>query len=278
MPAGTRAAAPMRERAVRIWRDWRSLLFFVAIMLVFRSAVADWNQVPSGSMKPGILDGDRIVVDKLAWDLRLPFTDTRLVRWAQPSRGDVVTFENPLDGRLFVKRVVAVPGDTVSWRGNALAVNGEAASYAPLTDAEKDDLPIVDPSRFHVYRERLLGESRLVMLHSKPGAGDGRRRQADRSLRSCRQFRAVQEAAGRALAAAVCRCADYGDCSTLPEFTVPAGKYWMMGDYRDNSSDSRVIGFVDRKNIYGRAHAIAFSVDRSRYYRPRFGRFFTDLP
>ena len=277
MPAGTRPAAPMRDRAVRIWRDWRSLLFFVAIMLVFRSAVADWNQVPSGSMKPGILDGDRIVVDKLAWDLRLPFTDTRLARWAQPSRGDVVTFENPLDGRLFVKRVVAVPGDTVSWRGNALAVNGEAASYVPLTDAEKDDLPIVDPSRYHVYRERLLGESRLVMLHSKPGAGDGRRH-SERTPRSCRQFRAVQEAAGRALAAAVCRCANYGDCSTLPEFTVPDGKYWMMGDYRDNSSDSRVIGFVDRKNIYGRAHAIAFSVDRSRYYRPRFGRFFTDLP
>ena len=280
MPPATRMRAPpaLRDRAAKLWRDWRSLLFFVAIMLVFRSAVADWNQVPSGSMKPGILDGDRIVVDKLAWDLRLPFTDTRLARWAQPSRGDVVTFENPLDGRLFVKRVVAVPGDKVSWRLNALAVNGEAATYAPLTDAEKDRLPIANPGRFHVYRERLLGESRLVMLHSKPGIGDGRRRKAERALRSCQQFRAVAEAAGRALAAAVCRCADHGDCATLPEFTVPDGKYWMMGDYRDNSSDSRVIGFVDRRNIYGRAHAIAFSVDRSRYYQPRFGRFFTGLP
>ena len=91
------------QRAAKLWRDWRGLVFFVAIMLVFRSAVADWNQVPSGSMKPGILDGDRIVVDKLAWGLRLPFTDTRLARWSAPARGDVVTFENPLDGRLFVK-------------------------------------------------------------------------------------------------------------------------------------------------------------------------------
>lgn len=279
MPATrTLTSLALRDRIARIWRDWRSLLFFVAVMLVFRSAVADWNQVPSGSMKPGILDGDRIVVDKLAWDLRVPFTDTRLARWAQPRRGDVVTFENPLDGRLFVKRVVAVPGDRVSWRLNALAVNGEAASYSPLTDAEKDDLPIANPRRFHVYRERLLGETRLVMLHSKPGTGDSRRRKAERPVRSCRQFRAVAAAAGQALAAGVCRCAEYGACATLPEFTVPDGKYWMMGDYRDNSSDSRVTGFVDRKSIYGKAHAIAFSVDRSRYYRPRFGRFFTDLP
>lgn len=85
-------------------------------------------------------------------------------------------------------------------------------------------------------------------------------------------------AAGPALAAAVCSCADQGACATFPPFTVPPGKYWMMGDYRDNSSDSRVVGFVDRRNIYGRAHAIAFSVDRASYYRPRFSRFFTDLP
>ena len=266
------------ERAAKIWRDWRGLVFFVAIMLVFRSAVADWNQVPSGSMKPGILDGDRIVVDKLAWGLRLPFTDTRLARWSAPARGDVVTFENPLDGRLFVKRVVAVPGDRLAWRRNALTVNGEAARYAPLTAAETAALPIANPKRYHIYREHLLGESRLVMLHQKPGVGASRQPRAGRPARACPQFGAVAAAAGRVLAAAVCHCADFGACSTLPEFTVPEGKYWMMGDYRDNSSDSRVIGFVDRRNIYGRAHAIAFSVDRNRYYRPRFERFFTDLP
>ena len=271
-------AEAWRRKAATLWRDWRGLLLFVALMLVFRSAVADWNQVPSGSMKPGILDGDRIVVDKLAWDLRLPFTDTRLVRWSAPRRGDVVTFENPLDGRLFVKRVVAVPGDRVAWRRNALIVNGEPATYDALTKAEVDALPIANPRRYHIYREQLLGESRLVMLHSKPGIGASGRAPSGRPARACPQFTAVADAAGRALAAAVCHCADFGACSTLPEFTVPAGKYWMMGDYRDNSSDSRVIGFVDRANIYGRAHAIAFSVDRNRYYRPRFERFFTDLP
>ena len=250
-------------------------------MLVFRSAVADWNQVPSGSMKPGILDGDRIVVDKLAWGLRLPFTDTRIVRWDDPARGEVVTFENPLDGRLFVKRVVAVPGDTVEWRRKQLFINGERARYARLAAEEIDKLPIVRAGRYRFYYEQLLGERRIVMLHGEPGSispGDRRAMALPAStFRACAQYEAVAAAAGEALAGAVCRCAGSGACSTFPTFTVPSGKYWMMGDYRDNSSDSRVIGFVDRRNIYGRAHAIAFSVDKNSYYRPRFERFFTDL-
>ena len=79
-------------------------------MVVFRSAVADWNQVPSGSMKPSILVGDRIVVDKLAYDLRIPFTLTRIARWAEPHRGDVVTFPSPRDETLYVKRVIGDAG------------------------------------------------------------------------------------------------------------------------------------------------------------------------
>ena len=270
----------MRERLLKFWRDWRGLVLFVAIMLVFRSAVADWNQVPSGSMKPGILDGDRIVVDKLAWDLRVPFTDTRISRWAEPERGDVVTFENPLDGRLFVKRVIAVPGDVVEWRRKQLRINGASAVYTPLAEQDISQLPIDGAGRYHFYREELLGASRVVMLHSKPGQRD-----ADgdslawltRKARNCPNYAAVAAAANDMLAGAVCGCARMGHCATFPTFTVPPGKYWMMGDYRDNSSDSRVIGFVDREHVYGRAHAIAFSMDRSQYYWPRFERFFTDL-
>ena len=269
-----------RIRAEKIWRDWRGLLLFVVIMLVFRSAVADWNQVPSGSMKPGILDGDRIVVDKLAWDLRLPFTDVRLVRWSNPRRGDVVTFVNPLDGRLFVKRVVAVPGDVVELRTKQLLINGERAKYSPLTADQIRKLPIESPQRYRFYREDLLGESRIVMLHSELGRRNRRARSItwmSRQADACAQFARVAEAAGRTLARAVCRCADFGQCTDLPAFTVPKGKYWMMGDNRDNSSDSRAFGLIDRDQIYGRAHAIAFSVDRSQYYWPRFERFFTDL-
>lgn len=269
-----------REWLMKLWRDWRGLVLFVALMLVFRSAVADWNQVPSGSMKPSILDGDRIVVDKLAWDLRVPFTDTRIAHWANPRRGDVVTFENPLDGRLFVKRVVAGPGDRVEWRRRQLSINGEEATYTPLSATEIEALPVGNANRYHFYRESLLGTTRIVMLRSEPGHTtlEDRRGLSLGNPRRCPQFAAVESEVGPALAAAICRCADLGVCSSLPPFTVPDNKYWMMGDFRDNSSDSRVIGFVDRRSIYGRAHAIAFSVDKNRFYRPRFNRFFADLP
>lgn len=278
--------AAMQDRLSRFWRDWRGLFLFLAVMLVFRSVVADWNQVPSGSMKPGILDGDRIVVDKLAWDLRVPFTDTRLARWSDPARGDVVTFEDPancddlLGCRLFVKRVVAVPGDQVEMRLKRLIVNGERASYEPLGNAQIGALPIEGAARYRFYVERVQGASRLVMLHTELGRRNPRELRAFRAAPApgdCAQHEAVARAAGEVLANAVCRCAKTGSCSSLPPFTVPPGKYWMMGDYRDNSSDSRVMGFIDRRHIYGRAHAIAFSMDRRNYYKPRFDRFFTDL-
>ena len=271
----------MSDRLVKFWRDWRGLLVFFAVMILFRSAVADWNQVPSGSMKPGILAGDRIVVDKLAWDLRVPFTTVRVAGWSHPARGDVVTFDNPVDGRLFIKRVVAVPGDLVEWNRNRLSINGQAAGYAPLGAGEVDALPIEDPDRHRFYRESLLGTTRVVMLDDRPGARDPHNNILSRLIvpgtRTCERYAVRAAGAGNALTNAICRCADAGACSTFPAFTVPAGKYWVMGDNRDNSSDSRVIGLVDRQSIYGRAHAVAFSVDTDNYYWPRFERFFTTL-
>ncbi len=228
----------MKERVRGFWLEWRWFFLFIAVMLPFRSTIADWNQVPSGSMKPSILAGDRIVVDKLAYDLRLPFTDLRILRWSSPRRGDVVIFDNPQDGRLFVKRVVAVPGDTVELRRNRLIVNGEPAKYTPLTAAEIGELTIESPERYRFFRESLLGDTRVVMVRRGAPGGHGR----------------------------------------LPAVRVPAGAYWMMGDNRDNSSDSRVIGAIDREAIYGRAHGIAFSVDYERSYAPRLSRFFTQLP
>ena len=231
----------MNDRLLKIWHEWRGFVLFVAVMLVFRSAIADWNQVPSGSMKPSILDGDRIVVDKLAFDLRVPFTLTRIAQWGDPERGDVVTFPNPKDERLFVKRVVGIPGDVVEMRRNVLIINGERATYTPLSKAEIDALPIARPEKFKFFREKILGSERVVMLEA-------------RSRRP--------------------------SWSSFGPLTVPEGHYWMMGDNRDNSNDSRDpgLGFVDRERVVGRAHAIAFSVDYDRYYAPRLERFFTDLP
>lgn len=224
-------------RCSRFLREWRGFFLFVAIMLVFRSAIADWNDVPTASMKPAILIGDRVVVDKLAYDLRVPFTLRRIAHWDDPRRGDIVTFPSPLDERLFIKRVIGLPGDIVEMRDNRLTINGTAAQYEPLGAAEVARVPLPEAPQRLFFRERLGDTVHVIMLD--PG-----RRDAGQS------FARVQ---------------------------VPANHYLVLGDNRDDSGDYRVIGFVARERMTGRAHAIAFSLDRERYWLPRGDRFFATL-
>ena len=80
------------------------------VMFSMRSSLADWYHVPTGSMKPTILEGDRVFVDKLAYDLKVPFTTWHLAEWSQPQRGDIVVFFSPKDGTRLVKRVIGLPG------------------------------------------------------------------------------------------------------------------------------------------------------------------------
>ena len=225
-------------RLEKLWRDWRGFGLFIVVMLVFRSAIADWNQVPSGSMLPTILVGDRIVVDKLAYDLRVPFTLKRIARWSEPRRGDVVTFPSPEDERLLVKRVVGIPGDLVALENNELIINGERAAYQPVEPGAMADEQIPESFRYRFLKESILGNERLIMLHEA------------RYTSAAASFGPVE---------------------------VPANGYLMLGDNRDNSRDSRVIGFVSRERILGRAETIAFSLDYENYYQPRSERFFTSL-
>jgi len=116
----------------RWWTEWiRSVLLIVLVITSFRSAVADWNDVPTGSMKPTIFEGDRIVVNKLAYDLKVPFTTLRVVSWANPTRGDIVVLYSPVDGKRLVKRVVGLPGDTIAMIEDRLIVNNVVVSYSP---------------------------------------------------------------------------------------------------------------------------------------------------
>lgn len=228
----------MPYQPLKLWHEWRGFVLFIAIMMLFRSAIADWNQVPTGSMIPSILEGDRIVVDKLAYDLRLPFTFYRIAKFSDPQRSDVITFESPADGTLLVKRVIGVPGDLVEMRANRLLINGKPAQYAPLPDkyapqAVHSILPYIE-----IQEETILGASRTVMVHRK-------------------------------------RHPDMQD--TFAATTVPEGEYLVLGDNRDNSQDSRVIGLVKRELILGKANSIAFSLDYENYYAPRTDRFFRNL-
>lgn len=123
-------------------RSNRGFLAFVFLLGLFRTAVADWNPVPSGSMHPNILEGDVVLVNRLAYDLKLPLTDHILAPLGEPQRGDIVTFTSPRDGVRLIKRIVAVPGDRIAMRHKRLSINGQTASYRVLDDVPH--FPAVD--------------------------------------------------------------------------------------------------------------------------------------
>jgi signal peptidase I len=110
-------------------RGNKGFLVFLVLFGVFRTAVADWNPIPSGSMRPGLLEGDVVFVNRLAFNVKLPLTDVVVAHTGEPRSGDVVTFSSPADGTRLIKRVMAVPGDVVEMRDEKLIINGEAATY-----------------------------------------------------------------------------------------------------------------------------------------------------
>jgi signal peptidase I len=116
----------------KLWRYNKSLVAFLFLMVLFRSAVADWNVVPSGSMLPTIREGDRIFVDKMAYDLRVPLTHITIAHLHDPQRGDIVTIDSSAAHELIVKRLIGLPGDSIAMRDNVLYVNGVRAVYQSL--------------------------------------------------------------------------------------------------------------------------------------------------
>ena len=119
----------MKSGLIKAWREYRGFAVFVFLMIIFRSAFADWNVVPTGSMKPTILEGDRILVNKLAYDFKIPLTHISIYKFADPKRGDIVIFDSALADTRLVKRVIGLPGDTVEMRDNRLTINGIDAQY-----------------------------------------------------------------------------------------------------------------------------------------------------
>ena len=121
------------SRQVRTWlRDNRWFFAFVLLFGVFRTAVADWNPIPSASMHPNLLEGDVVFVNRLAFDIKLPLTDVIVAHTGEPKRGDIVTFSSPEDGMRLIKRVIGLPGDTIQMRDKRLLVNGQPADYENL--------------------------------------------------------------------------------------------------------------------------------------------------
>src|ERR1700733_3638604 len=130
-----------KQRWAGYWRELKSLVLIVLILTAVRSAIADWNDVPSGSMNPTIVEGDRVFVNKVAYDLKVPFTTWHLAEWSNPKRGDIVVFFLPVDGTRLVKRVIGLPGDRLELVNDRLSVNGQAAQYEPVSASVGHDVP-----------------------------------------------------------------------------------------------------------------------------------------
>ncbi len=227
----------LKNKMMKLWREWiKPFLIIATIMFSFRSAVADWNDVPSGSMKPTILEGDRIFVNKLAYDLKIPFTTWHIWEWGEPERGDIVVFFSPADEKRLVKRVIGVPGDKIEMKDGQIYINGEEQLYEPIDDEQVVQFEN-NLKRKYSFVNETLGCTTHLMMISK-----------ERS--SVRSFGPVH---------------------------LKENQYFMMGDNRDRSYDSRYFGFVDRDRIVGRVLAVALSVDPENYYIPRWNRFFSGL-
>ncbi len=152
------------RKAVSIIKNWIPALTLIMVMFAFRSAIADWNDVPTGSMKPTILEGDRIFVNKLAYDLKIPFTDHVLHHMGEPERGDIVVFDSPENGKRLVKRLIGLPGDHVAMNNNRLYINGKELHYSAADDrvAWQKDFAQENGRRYYV--ENLDGVQHLVTV------------------------------------------------------------------------------------------------------------------
>jgi signal peptidase I len=223
----------LRDNALRQpwWLEY-SASFFPVILLVFvlRSFVVEPFKIPSGSMLPTLFVGDFILVNKFDYGIRLPIVDKKIIPIGDPQRGDVVVFRFPKDETVdFIKRVVGVPGDTIAYQNKELTINGQPVSKVPDGEFLDDER---DPPSFNKRFSEVLGPKKHDILNNAQvppfvmGASDYPYRE------NCK-YNAV---------GVIC--------------TVPPGSYFMMGDNRDNSEDSRYWGFVPDKNIVGRAFFI----------------------
>lgn len=154
---------PIR-RFKRFARDWiRPLLLALIILTPVRSSIADWNDVPTGSMMPTILVGDRIFVNKLAYGLRVPLTRTWITRWNEPERGSIIICHSPADDTRLVKRVVAIAGDTLQIRGGQLYINGRRPAYSDVSPDVLDSLREEQLAGHRLATETVDGVSHAVM-------------------------------------------------------------------------------------------------------------------
>lgn len=208
------------------WLDWTAGLFPVIISVFFlRSFLVEPFKIPSGSMIPTLLVGDLILVNKFHYGLRIPVINTKITDGEKPQRGDVMVFRYPPKPSLdYIKRVVGLPGDTVAYLNKRLTINGKTIETQTVPEFFDED----SMRYFKQYQEALGAQPhRLLNDDDRPAFIPG-----------VEKFPGF-EACNYTIEGVTCK--------------VPEGHYFMMGDNRDNSMDSRYWGFVPEKNIVGKA-------------------------
>ncbi|MEY2631440.1 MAG: signal peptidase [Pseudomonadota bacterium] len=214
------------------WVEWGSSFFPVILAVFFlRSFIAEPFKIPSGSMIPTLLVGDFILVNKFSYGIRLPVINKKIIDVGEPQRGDVMVFRYPEDPSLdYIKRVVGLPGDRIAYQNKRLTINGEPLASEKLAD-------YLHPERLYYseqYEEKLGAVSHKLLNDSDAPA----------FINDAANFPFREN----------CQYNHSGI-----QCTVPAGHYFMMGDNRDNSRDSRAWGFVPEANIVGKAFFIWFN-------------------
>ncbi|MGQ0708373.1 MAG: signal peptidase I [Rhodoferax sp.] len=211
------------------WLDWTAGLFpVIVVVFLLRSFLFEPFKIPSGSMIPTLLVGDLILVNKFTYGVRLPVLNTKITEGTPPQRGDVMVFRYPpRPSQDYIKRVVGVPGDTVSYVNKRLSINGEPVATQAVPEYFDEDLM----RHFPQFEER-LGQKvhRLLNDDTRPAFVDGVGNFPSR------------DACSYTIEGVTCK--------------VPPGHYFMMGDNRDNSLDSRYWGFVPEQNIVGKAFLV----------------------
>jgi len=209
------------------WLDWTAGLFpVILIVFLLRSFLFEPFKIPSGSMVPTLLVGDLILVNKYHYGVRLPVINKKIVANHDPQPGDVVVFRYPVDPRVdYIKRVVAGPGDEVTYSNQKLTINGKEVSVRADGDYYDEDALRYAP----LYVEKLGAAEHRLLVDPKRNAYYGAEPKNFPQHENCRYS------------------AEGVTCK------VPPGHYFMMGDNRDNSQDSRYWGFVPDENIVGKA-------------------------
>jgi signal peptidase I len=221
-------AAQEKIRAQPWWLDWTAGLFpVILVVFLLRSFLFEPFKIPSGSMIPTLMIGDLILVNKFHYGLRLPVLNIKVTEGNQPQRGDVMVFRYPPKPSLdYIKRVVGVPGDQVAYINKRLTINGKAVETAHVPEFFDED-----SMRYFKQLEETVGDKKHRLLNDEY-------RPAGFSERDIGEF-PFRKNCSYTAAGVTCK--------------VPEGHYFMMGDNRDNSLDSRYWGFVPEQNIVGKA-------------------------